>query len=460
MVRTRVAVSPTGYPHIGTIYQSLFDYAYARKHKGKFIVRIEDTDRERFVQDAQEKLYIALDWFKLIEDESPRKGGPFSPYVQSERLSIYKKYVEELLEKKHAYRCFCTKERLDAMRKKQQEEKRSVIMYDKLCRKLSTEDAEKKHAEGIMSVVRLKVPENEVITGRDGIRGDISFDSNLVDDQVLLKADGFPTYHLAVVVDDHLMEISDVVRGEEWISSYPKHILLYRFFAWEMPNFYHTSALRNPDRSKLSKRQGHTNVSWYEEQGYLPEAILNYIASLGWGHPEGKEIFSLEEFVNLFDIKDITPTGPIFDIEKLKWMNGVYIRKIPLEDLARLLVNKFPQFQKIPHETFTQIVTLAQSRLETLADFQNLAGHFIFGMPSLSRSGDEAEVASLAYQKLVNVSVWDSDHILSALRDVLEKKHIRMPALYLLLTGLPKGLPLPETLELLGKKETLLRLQI
>lgn len=282
MVRTRVAVSPTGYPHIGTIYQALFDYAYARRNNGKFIVRIEDTDRERFVPDAQEKLFAALDWFHLSEDESPRKGGKFAPYVQSERLPIYQKYAEELIEKGHAYYCFCTKERLEEIRQKRQAAK-MLLMYDKHCRYLSKEDIEKNLQAGLPKVIRLKVPENQTIIVHDEIRGDISFDSNLIDDQVLLKSDGYPTYHLAVVVDDHLMEVTDVVRGEEWLPSFPKQKLTYDFLGWQIPKFYHTADLRNPDHSKLSKRHGHTNVSWYQNEGYLPEAFLNYIALLGGG---------------------------------------------------------------------------------------------------------------------------------------------------------------------------------
>lgn len=460
MVRTRIAPSPTGYPHIATIYQSLFDFAHAKKHQGKFIVRIEDTDRARLVPDAEEKLFEAIDWFGLTEDESVRKGGSYGPYRQSERLPLYNRYAHELITSGNAYYCFCTKERLDEIRKKQQLEHKQVIMYDKHCRFLPPEEVEKKLNEGVEKVIRLKIPESGKIIGHDEIRGDITFDTNLVDDQVLIKADGFPTYHLALVVDDHTMGISDVVRGEEWISSFPKHVLLYQFFGWDMPKFYHTAVLRNPDKSKLSKRQGHTNISWYEENGYLPEAILNYIASLGWGHPQGKEIFPLEEFIRLFNLKDIHPTGPIFDLTKLTWMNGVYIRTLSLEDLAEKLLKKFPVYEKLPEKTFFALVTLSQSRIETLNAFTELAGHIVYGLPIATRTAQEKIIANAACKKLSAVTNWEAEYVLSALREVMKENQIRMPALYLLLTGSPKGLPLPESLVIIGKDETLKRLQI
>ncbi|MGH7245493.1 MAG: glutamate--tRNA ligase, partial [Candidatus Levyibacteriota bacterium] len=257
-VRVRIAPSPTGYPHIGTVYQALFDWAFAKKNNGTFFVRIEDTDRARFVADAEEKIYAALDWFGLEESESPRKGGPFGPYRQSERLDIYKKYALELIEKNGAYYCFCTKERLDELHKKQEQEKMPT-MYDGHCRNLSKEEVEKNLADGQSYVIRLKIPENTDIVVKDEIRGEIHFDSKLIEDAVLLKADGYPTYHLASsVVDDHLMQTTHIVRGEEWLPSLPKHIIAYNYFGWEKPLFFHTPILRNPDKSKLSKRQGHT----------------------------------------------------------------------------------------------------------------------------------------------------------------------------------------------------------
>jgi len=456
-IRTRIAPSPTGYPHIGTIYQALFDFAYAKHFDGKFIVRIEDTDRVRFVEDAESKLFASLDWFGFSEDESPRKGGAYEPYRQSERLETYKKAAEHLLESGHAYYCFCTKERLDEVRMLQQKEKKPT-MYDKHCRFLSKEEVKTLLTTNTSPVIRLAVPEHETIICPDGIRGDVSFDSSGVDDQVLIKADGFPTYHLAVVVDDHAMEISHVVRGEDWIPSFPKQVLLYRFFGWELPLFYHTSNLRNPDKTKMSKRHGHTNVEWYKENGYLPEAILNYIALLGWSHPMQKEIFSVEEFISQFDLKDISAVGPVFDLVKLTWMNGMYIRSMSVDVLAKMLITRYPQFESLGKEKFHEVVSLAQSRIETLNEFEPLAQHFLqFSKLDLSES--EQEVSKLLVEKLHYVTTWDTDHIFPMMKELLVAKKIRMPILYKILTGVEKGMPLPETVVLLGREETLRRLE-
>jgi glutamyl-tRNA synthetase len=335
-VRTRIAPSPTGYPHIGTIYQALFDKAYALKNNGKFIMRIEDTDQTRLVEDAEDALYKAFDWFGLTPDESPKHAGEFGPYKQSERLEIYQKYANQLIDSGHAYYCFCSKERLEQVREQQQKEGKTS-MYDKHCRNLPMDEIMEKYNSGMAKVIRMKVPENEKIIVKDLIRGDIEFDSNLVDDQVIMKSDGFPTYHLAVVVDDILMEISHVVRGPEWITSFPKHKLLYDFFGWQMPEFAHTPMITNMDGSKLSKRNGHSSVDWYKKRGFLPEAVINFISLLGWSHPDQKEIFSFEEFVSVFDLKDMSAVSPKFDITKLEWMNGQYIQAASNEELLEKL---------------------------------------------------------------------------------------------------------------------------
>lgn len=335
-VRTRIAPSPTGYPHIGTIYQGMFDKAFALKHNGAFVLRVEDTDQNRLVEDAEDALYEAFDWFNLNPDESPKVGGSFAPYKQSERLGLYKKYADELLEKEHAYYCFCSKERLDEVRKQQQKEGK-VPMYDKHCRNLDKGEVRKKIEAGESHVIRMKIPQNEVIKVNDLVRGEIEFDSNIVDDQVIVKADGFPTYHLAVVVDDHLMEISHVVRGPEWITSFPKHKLLYDYLGWEMPEFVHTPMITNMDGSKLSKRHGHSSVDWYRKKGFLPEAVINFISLLGWSHPEEKEVFDFDEFVKVFDLKDLSAVSPKFDLQKLEWMNGEYIRNSSNEELLKKL---------------------------------------------------------------------------------------------------------------------------
>ncbi|MBI4097009.1 MAG: glutamate--tRNA ligase [Candidatus Levybacteria bacterium] len=456
-VRTRIAPSPTGYPHIGTIYQTLFDFAFARKNSGQFLVRIEDTDRERFVPDAEEKLFAALDWFGLEENESPRKVGDYGPYRQSERLGIYQKYAKELLTNGHAYYCFCTRERLENMRKKQQEEKK-IVMYDKHCRTIPPEVAEKRVQNTEPHVIRMKIPEDTKLTYKDAIRGEITVDSNSVDDQVILKSDGFPTYHLAVVVDDHLMKITHVLRGPEWLSSTPKHFLLYDYFGWERPLFFHTPLLSNPDHSKLSKRHGHTNVSWYQENGYLPEAILNFLALLGWSHPEGKEIFPLQEFIQYAELKDLKPVAPIFDLTKLTWMNQQYIQNLSNTELKKRLKARFSSLSGANEDLLDKLIPLVRTRMETLRDFENLTVYF-FSKPSITLSDErEKKVAEDLKKSLTALSDWNKDTIFAVFKGVMERHSVRMPLLYKILTGKEKGLPLPESLAIVGKKEALSRL--
>lgn len=462
MVRIRIAPSPTGFPHIGTIYQALFDYAFARKHTGKFIVRIEDTDRARLVEGAEDKIYSSLDWFGLVEDESPRKNGPFAPYRQSERLDIYKKYAMQLVETGHAYYCFCTKERLDEVRKQQQAEKK-VPMYDKHCRNMPNEQIKSKITNGQPWVIRLKVPENTKIVTQDLIRGEIVFDSNLVDDQVLLKSDGYPTYHLAVVIDDHLMEISHVVRGEEWIPSSPKHVLLYQFLEWSIPIFFHTPVIRNPDKSKFSKRHGHTNVSWYQEQGYLPEAILNYLALMGWSHPDEKDIFSLEEFIKVFDLKDVKPVGPVFDLKKLEWMNGDYIRRTD-DGVLKDKILKFYNDQ-LPADLVGKTIPLIKERIHKLADYQPLC-QFFFTRPTEYEVDVTVKVDLLTKvaDALEGVTEWQAAKIGEKLLATAQELGIKNSEFFMVLrvaiTGKKISPPLNESMELIGKDESLARLRL
>lgn len=458
-VRVRIAPSPTGYPHIGTIYQALFDYGYAHHFDGVFFVRIEDTDRARFVPDAEEKIYAALDWFGLIEDESPRKSGQYAPYKQSERLEIYKKYALELIEKNGAYYCFCTKERLEELHKKQESEKTPMI-YDKHCLNIPLIEAEKRVKNGENYVIRLKIPANKDIVVRDEIRGEIHFDSNLIEDAVLLKADGYPTYHLASsVVDDHLMKTTHVVRGEEWLPSLPKHWIAYDYLGWEKPLFFHTPILRNPDKSKLSKRQGHTSVSWYQDEGFLPEAILNYLALMAWSHPEGKEVFSLKEFISLVDLKDLKPVGPIFDIEKLRWMNGEYIRMLDNDKLLEKIKSFYKNDQEVNDYIkdntliIDAVISLVKTRIKTLKEFQDLV------LPlKIELSSQEKNVAEFIKSEFEKITLWNKENILNVIRNTIKEKNIKGAIFYKILTGREKGLPLPEMLELLGKEETLNKL--
>jgi len=462
MVRTRAAISPTGYPHIGTIYQVLFDYAFAKKHKGQFIVRIEDTDKERTVVDAEKKVFQALDWFGIKEDESVRVGGPYRPYRQSERLEIYKKYAEELVKKGYAYYCTCSKERLDEIRKKMQAEGK-VPMYDRHCRNINPPAGGSKLKTGEY-VIRLKVPENKKIIIHDEIRGEIEFNSNDVDDQILLKSDGFPTYFLAVVVDDHLMKITHMVRGEEWLTSSPKIILLYNYFGWKKPVFVHTPIIRNPDRSKFSKRQGHTNVSWYQEQGFIPEAILNYLALMGWSHPKQKEIFSLTEFIKLFDFKDIKPIGPVFDLNKLEWMCGEYIRKSQKSKVKSQILEFYKNRNiNLPESIVEKTVPLIQERIKKLSDYLPLC-EFFFQPPTTYAVGlgDKKELLKRIHQELGKISNWKAEVIGEKMMELARAEKVKTGEFFMILrlaiTGKKISPPLNESMEILGKEECLKRI--
>ena len=381
-VRVRIAPSPTGDPHVGTAYMGLLNFIYARQRGGKFILRIEDTDRTRFVPTSEQMIFDSLRWLGLQWDEGPDLGGPFAPYRQSERTEIYRAHAEMLLASGHAYRSFETADELDAMRKSQLAAKLPP-RYNGAHRELMPAQIAAFEAEGRPAVVRLKVPAEGETSFRDELRGAVTFSHNNVDDQVLLKSDGFPTYHLANVVDDHLMQITDVIRAEEWISSTPKHVLLYNAFGWEMPRFWHMPLLRNLDKSKISKRKNPVSVIYYRESGFLPQALLNFLGLMGGGMPamsEGgdsraknleAEIFSLTQMVERFDFAKISLGGPVFDLTKLKWLNGEYIRALtPDEFFAALRETIFSD------EYLKKIAPLVQTRIETLAAFGDMADFF------------------------------------------------------------------------------------
>lgn len=353
MIRTRFAPSPTGFVHIGSLRTTLYNYLFSRKNKGKFILRIEDTDQTRIVPGAVENLIKTLKWAGLSYDEGPEIGGNFGPYIQSQRLELYKKYAQELLEKGAAYRCFCTPQRLEEMRREQEAHK-APPRYDRHCLKLSKSEIEKLVAANTPYVIRQKIPDphtgDEDVTWNDLVRGEVSFKYETIDDQVLVKSDGYPTYHLANVTDDHLMEITHVIRGEEWLSSTPKHILLYRAFGWKTPAFAHLPLLLNKDRTKLSKRQGHVAVEEYIKEGYLPEAVLNFIALLGW-HPGGdetEEVFTLEQLAEKFSLEKVHKGGAVFDLEKLDWMNWQWRRR---------------KFEQMPGEKTDKLIALCEEFL-------------------------------------------------------------------------------------------------
>ena len=338
-IRVRIAPSPTGMAHVGLFHTFLYNWLFARHHHGKFIVRIEDTDVARRVEGAVEALLEAIRWLGLDWDEGPEVGGPYGPYVQSERLPVYQEHAQRLVAEGKAYYCYCSPERLSELRA-EQERRKAPPGYDRRCRELPETEAAACRAEDVTPVIRFAVPPEGETTFYDALRGDITWENRLLDDFVLIKSDGYPTYHLAHLVDDHLMEISDVLRGEEWISSTPRHMLLYQAFGWRPPRFCHLGPLLGPDRKKLSKRHGAMGVLEYRDEGYLPEAMVNYLAIIGASYePTGtREIFTLRELVEAFDLQRLTKAGAVFDKTKLDWMNGYYIRQLPIDDLARRLV--------------------------------------------------------------------------------------------------------------------------
>ncbi len=473
MNRTRIAPSPTGIAHIGTAWLSLFNLALARQTGGQFVLRIEDTDRARFVPEAEAKIYEGLKWLGIDYDEGGIKSGPYAPYHQSERLEIYQKYAQELIEKGLAYYCFATKEELEQMRH-DQIARGELPRYDGRWRTANSEIVKEKLAAGAPYVIRLKVPPGEIISWEDLVREHVEFQSDLIDDQVLIKADGFPTYHLAVVVDDHLMQISHVLRGEEWISSTPKHLLLYRAFGWEPPKFAHMPLIRNADHSKISKRKNDVSILSYREKGYLPEAVINFIALLGWSHPEGKEIFDLKEFLQIMDLTRVQKTGPVFDLEKLNWYNGYYLRKMVeekgVDDLAAKLVAGGFVPEDFPLEKMPQILPLIYERLVTLNDFQELTD-FFWQDPKvekellLKKADRETVKGQLDLTRaFLETIVWTAEEIERVIRQLTEDKNYKKSQYFMMLrvaiTGKKATPPLFETMSVIDKETILRRLSL
>lgn len=466
-VRTRFSPSPTGIVHLGSTYQILIDYAFAKRNKGKFIVRIEDTDQNRYVAGAEEKVYEALKWLNITPDESPIHGGKFGPYRQSERLTLYKKYAEELIEKGFAYYCFCAEERLKKARESCLKEKKPP-KYDRLCCQLSLAEAKKRIAGGEKAAIRMKIPDNEKIKVYDLVRGEIIFDSNLLDDQIILKSDSFPTYHLAVVVDDHLMEITHTVRGQEWLPSAPKHFLLYRYFGWQPPQIFHTPVILDPAGGKLSKRKGHNSLFWFKENGFLSEALLNFLALLGWSHPKEKEVFSLDEFISLFDLKDMSAVAPVFDLTKLEWMNGEYIRAKSNSELVELLKPFLPELNE---KQLMIAAPLIKERIKTLKEARELL-EFVWTCPDCPRElllskVKDCEIAKemliVAKEIIEKFGIDETKKLQEEMLKIIKEKGWNTGCFFMVLrvavcakTITP---PILESLPLIRKEETLARIE-
>ena len=473
-IRVRIAPSPTGDPHVGTAYIGLLNYIYARQRGGKFVLRIEDTDRTRFVPTSEQMIFDSLRWLGLTWEEGPDVGGPHGPYRQSERTEIYRQHADLLLANGTAYRCFCTAEELEVVRK-QQIAAKLPPRYPGTCRNLTPEQIAANEAADKAFVVRLAVPPraNDTTastTFRDELRGDITFDHNNVDDQVLMKSDGFPTYHLANVVDDHLMEITDVIRAEEWISSTPKHVLLYKAFGWQLPRFWHMPLLRNLDKSKISKRKNPVSLIYYRDSGYLPEAIINFLGLMGGGMPAdingGTEQFTLTEMVEHFVFTNIRLGGPVFDLTKLKWLNGEYLRKLTPEQF----------FHEVRTRVFSddylrQISALMQTRIETLAQFGDLTSFFFRDdvLPPqevfLPKKRTLEETIAFATDQLavLETTDWTHEALEPALKKLGEEKSWSVKENFMLLraiiTGSTMSPPLLESMIVFGKARSLDRVR-
>lgn len=474
--RTRVAPSPTGDPHVGTAYQALFDLAWARKTGGQFVLRIEDTDQNRLVEGSEQQIYDSLKWLGLGYDEGPDVGGEYAPYRQSERLDTYRPYVEQLIEAGHAYYCWCSTERLAEMRKEQEAAKASVTGYDRLCYGKTREERAALPGFSENPVVRMLIPDDVPLTFPDLVRGEVR--APRPDDQVILKADGFPTYHMAVVVDDHLMGITTVVRGEEWISSTPKHLLLYRWLGWEVPEFAHMPLLRNQDKSKISKRKNPAaRLTWFKENGYLPEAVRNFLQLLAYPPAEdGTEVVAFEDFVADFEWSKVNTVGPVFDMTKLDWLNGHYIRELSDAELAdRVLEHLAFTNGQAPSEEVARVIVAAvpivKERITTLADVVPMVQFLLTPDAELeiaddaraSLKDDAGQVLAAARDALAELPEFTTASIESTLRETLVeglgiKPRFAFGPLRVALSGAKVSPPLFESMEILGRESTLARL--
>ncbi len=474
-IRVRFAPSPTGYLHIGGLRTALYNYLFARKNNGKFILRIEDTDRKRFVEGAIENLIETLNWVGLNYDEGPGVGGEFGPYLQSERLNIYNEQIEKLISSGKAYNCFCTPERLEKLREEQQKQKLPQAKYDKHCLHLSKEEINEKLASEIPKVVRLNVQPDEKIIFDDIIRERVEFDSNNIDDQVLIKSDGFPTYHLANVVDDHLMGITHVIRGEEWLSSTPKHILLYEYFGWEKPIFAHLPLLLNPDKSKLSKRQGDVAVEDYREKGYLKDALLNFVALLGWNAGDDVEFYKMEEMINKFSLERVNKAGAVFDPQKLNWMNAEHLRKLPDEILLKMFKDELSisDYKDASYDDkhLLLIIDSMKERVSFISEFITNCRYFYelpkeYEQKSIEKNWKDETPVQLkmlvdSFSRLNNPAKEDFEKIVADTAESLKiGKGKLIHPLRLAVSGQSTGPGMFDLLAILGKDEVIRRINI
>ena len=457
-VRTRIAPSPTGDPHVGTAYVALFNYAFAKQHGGQFILRIEDTDQKRSTAESERKILDALRWTGLSWDEGPDCHGEYGPYRQSERQAIYESHCQQLVVAGNAFYCFCSPEDLDTMRAEQIAAKQTPC-YDGRCTHLTDDEVSAKLHSKTSYVIRMHVPSEGECTITDRLRGVIQIPWAQVDMQVLMKADGLPTYHLANVVDDHLMKISHVIRGEEWIPSAPKHQLLYQYFGWEMPELCHLPLLRNPDQSKLSKRKNPTSILFYRDQGYLPETVLNYLGRMGWSMPDEREQFSLDEMVDAFNIDRVSLGGPIFDLEKLTWLNGQWLRHALSDEEY---VSRLMQWMCSPG-FFKQTLPHLRSRIDLFSEASNwLNPMWVKDVPlslevlnALSLGQDQSvKLLHFLVWRFESIQAWNRASVEAEIRWVASAFEIKlkevMPLIFLVLSGSHQAISAFDLAELLG----------
>lgn len=483
-VRVRFAPSPTGYVHVGNLRTALYDYMFAKKNNGKYILRVEDTDRSRLVEDATQRLMNVLNWTGLIHDEGvfsennvTFQKGEYGSYIQSERLEVYRPYVDQLIESGHAYYCFCSKDRLDKVRA-DNKAKGIYSGYDRHCRDCSLEENKKRVEAGESFVVRMKMPDNRELVFEDLVRGTIKMNTDDSDDQVILKADGFPTYHMAVVVDDHLMRITHMVRGEEWLSSTPKQIILYEALGWEAPKFVHLSNILNIEKKKLSKRHESVAVEDFKKKGYLPEALINFLALIGWS-PEGEEeIMTLEEMTEQFSFKRVSKSGGVFDVKKLNWMNNQYIKKTDEDRLTNLampfLIEKGYLEKSGIEGHFNwvkRIVSLVKEHLDYMAQITDFIPLFIGNTVDIVEEDAKEmieldhvnEMLTVMINKFKEAEYFDGPSIKKIFKAVQKETGIKGKNLFMCsrvaVTGSVHGPDLMETISILDKDLVIERLE-
>lgn len=472
--RVRFAPSPTGYLHVGGLRTALYNYLFAKSNDGKFVLRIEDTDRNRLVENAVENLINTLKWAGLEYDEGPDKPGEYGPYTQSERLDIYHKYAKKLIENRKAYFCFCSQERLANLREEQQRLKLPQAKYDKHCLNLTNDEVQNKLANNEPHVVRLNVEPGERVLIDDLIRGRVEFERDVIDDQVLIKADGYPTYHLANVVDDHLMKITHVIRGEEWLSSTPKHVLLYDYLGWEIPKFAHLPLLLNPDKSKLSKRQGDVAAEDYRDKGYLREALLNFVALLGWSMSDNKEFFTMDELIQHFSIDRVHKAGAVFNLEKLNWLNAEHLRTKPAYELLTMLKEEMKKSkyadQKFSDEYLLLIIEAMRERVSFIKEYIDNCPYFYEEPQTYDQAviakrwkEDSADLLIKFSKKIEALENPIKEDYEKALEQVAEENNVGKGKLIhpirLAVSGVGIGPGMFDLLYILGKEKVLTRIQ-